>query len=122
MMSDVQNEQRMQRMQRELELVPMVQQAMMQANEGLERLIAVGGLSPAEARWADQAMLAIWDRAMVLEGIARGREIGLARSRPAPAPASEADEDIEALSAETAEAQDMEMNGDGIAEDGADLV
>lgn len=123
MMSDVQNEQRMQRMQRELELVPMVQQAMMQANEGLERLIAVGGLSPAEARWADQAMLAIWDRAMVLEGIARGREIGLAQSRPAPVPAEDvSEEDIGTLAAETAEAQDMEMNGDGIAEDGADLV
>ena len=93
-MSDVQNDQRLQRMQRELELVPMVQQAMMQANEGLERLIAVGGLSPAEARWADQAMLAVWDRAMVLEGIARGREIALAQSRPAQQTEGDAQVDV----------------------------
>jgi hypothetical protein len=72
----------------------MVQQAMMQANEGLERLIAVGGLSPAEARWADQAMLAIWDRAMVLEGIARGREIALAQSRPAQQTDADAQVDV----------------------------
>lgn len=95
MMADVQNDQRLQRMQRELELVPQIQQAMMQANEGLERLIAVGGLSPAEARWADQSMLAIWDRAMVLEGIARGREIGVAQFRPAPAQQTEGDAQVD---------------------------
>lgn len=94
MMADVQNDQRLQRMQRELELVPMVQQAMMQANEGLERLIAIGGLSPAEARWADQSMLAIWDRAMVLEGIARGREIALAQSGPTQQTDADAQVDV----------------------------
>jgi hypothetical protein len=67
---------------------------MMQANEGLERLIAVGGLSPAEAQWANQAMLAIWDRAMVLEGIARGREIALAQSGAAQQTEGDAQVDV----------------------------
>lgn len=121
MMSDVQNDERLQRLQRELELIPQIQQAMMQANKGLEMLMAIGGLTQAEAQWANQTMLSVWDRAMVLEGIARGREIALAQSRPAQqavqmddAPV-EMSEGYDELAAETADAQDAEG---GVADDG----
>lgn len=50
-----------------------------------------------------------------------GMAVALALEKDASASVEDA-LDIETLSAETAEAQDMEMNGDGIAEDGADLV
>ena len=93
-MSDIHADEGMQRMQRELELIPQVQQAMMQANRGLEMLIAVGGLSPAEVQFAQEAQLAIWQRAMVLEGIARGREIALAQSRPAQQTDADAQVDV----------------------------
>lgn len=86
-MSDIQADERTQRLQRELELIPQIQQAMMQANRGLEMLVAIGGLSQAEVRWAEQAQLAVWDRAMVLEGMGRGREISLAQTTQAAVPA-----------------------------------
>lgn len=88
-MAEVNQQERLGRMQAEAETLQRLQGALMEANRTLESLGSIGGLSPAEAGWMQKAQLANWTEAMVAEGMLNVRMAQLRQAMPPAEPEAE---------------------------------